>query len=169
MHQLQQQQHHPHQHHHPHHHQWSPDFGLRVTCPQCHGVIAPPVVSLHPYPRLALQWFRCPCQAILATPDALVLKLIARLRSGQAVYPGLGMEAQLAMAYYMEEERNDVTQRHLIALPTREWEAPTGSYPEEHRTCGVCMESYSEGETLRTLPCLHFFHASCCDPWLVSF
>ncbi|CAM9530819.1 unnamed protein product, partial [Chrysoparadoxa australica] len=32
--------------------------------------------------------------------------------------------------------------------------------------CVVCLEQYSEGEVLRTLPCLHRFHAQCIDPWL---
>jgi hypothetical protein len=32
--------------------------------------------------------------------------------------------------------------------------------------CCICLESWAPGETQRTLPCLHFFHAQCVDPWL---
>jgi hypothetical protein len=34
--------------------------------------------------------------------------------------------------------------------------------------CMVCLESLSEGELLRQLPCQHSFHVSCIDPWLLE-
>ncbi|XP_019433021.1 PREDICTED: E3 ubiquitin-protein ligase SDIR1-like isoform X2 [Lupinus angustifolius] len=33
-------------------------------------------------------------------------------------------------------------------------------------TCSVCLEQVNVGDTLRSLPCLHQFHANCIDPWL---
>eukprot|EP01064_Diplonema_japonicum_P031549 TRINITY_DN5697_c0_g1_i1.p1 TRINITY_DN5697_c0_g1~~TRINITY_DN5697_c0_g1_i1.p1 ORF type:complete len:371 (+),score=29.45 TRINITY_DN5697_c0_g1_i1:201-1313(+) len=38
--------------------------------------------------------------------------------------------------------------------------------PEENKSCAICLESFDNGDTLRTLPCLHFFHPSCVDRWL---
>ncbi|KAF7210937.1 E3 ubiquitin-protein ligase RNF115 isoform X1 [Nothobranchius furzeri] len=32
--------------------------------------------------------------------------------------------------------------------------------------CPVCREEYSSGESVRKLPCLHFFHDECIVPWL---
>ena len=32
--------------------------------------------------------------------------------------------------------------------------------------CEVCLCEYQDGETLRTLPCLHHFHMLCIDPWI---
>ncbi|KAL5569053.1 hypothetical protein UlMin_025628 [Ulmus minor] len=32
--------------------------------------------------------------------------------------------------------------------------------------CSVCLEQVNMGELVRSLPCLHQFHASCIDPWL---
>ncbi|KAI4382826.1 hypothetical protein MLD38_008738 [Melastoma candidum] len=37
---------------------------------------------------------------------------------------------------------------------------------EDALTCTVCLEQVSAGELIRSLPCLHQFHADCIDPWL---
>ncbi|GMN41472.1 hypothetical protein TIFTF001_010699 [Ficus carica] len=37
---------------------------------------------------------------------------------------------------------------------------------EDELTCSVCLEQVNVGELIRTLPCLHQFHANCIDPWL---
>lgn len=34
--------------------------------------------------------------------------------------------------------------------------------------CLVCQCSYEEGESLRCLPCKHFFHEDCIDQWLLT-
>ncbi|XP_065009699.1 E3 ubiquitin-protein ligase SDIR1-like isoform X3 [Musa acuminata AAA Group] len=38
--------------------------------------------------------------------------------------------------------------------------------PEDELTCSVCLEQVGVGELIRSLPCLHQFHAICIDPWL---
>lgn len=35
-----------------------------------------------------------------------------------------------------------------------------------HETCSVCLQDFADGESVRTLPCLHHFHLGCVDPWL---
>ncbi|KAH0673291.1 hypothetical protein KY284_024378, partial [Solanum tuberosum] len=37
---------------------------------------------------------------------------------------------------------------------------------DDELTCSVCLEQVNDGELLRSLPCLHQFHANCIDPWL---
>jgi hypothetical protein len=32
--------------------------------------------------------------------------------------------------------------------------------------CSICLGPYEEGESVRTVRCLHKFHAECIDPWL---
>ncbi|KAL2945610.1 E3 ubiquitin-protein ligase SDIR1 [Bienertia sinuspersici] len=37
---------------------------------------------------------------------------------------------------------------------------------EDELTCSVCLEQVNVGELIRSLPCLHQYHANCIDPWL---
>ncbi|GAB2288669.1 E3 ubiquitin-protein ligase sdir1 [Dionaea muscipula] len=37
---------------------------------------------------------------------------------------------------------------------------------DDELTCSVCLEQVNAGELIRSLPCLHQFHANCIDPWL---
>ncbi|KAI4307609.1 hypothetical protein L6164_030781 [Bauhinia variegata] len=37
---------------------------------------------------------------------------------------------------------------------------------DDELTCSVCLEQVNVGDLLRSLPCLHQFHANCIDPWL---
>ncbi|KAF4758259.1 hypothetical protein FOZ63_018907 [Perkinsus olseni] len=47
---------------------------------------------------------------------------------------------------------------------------PRWRYDEQHkqRTCAICMEEYTPACFMRTLPCLHHFHATCIDRWLLE-
>ena len=48
------------------------------------------------------------------------------------------------------------------ALPTRMVTAT------EVAECAVCLDGFREGELLRTLPCMHEYHAACIDAWLLK-
>ncbi|KAH1196698.1 E3 ubiquitin-protein ligase SDIR1 [Glycine max] len=37
---------------------------------------------------------------------------------------------------------------------------------DDDLSCSVCLEQVNVGDVLRSLPCLHQFHANCIDPWL---
>ena len=52
-------------------------------------------------------------------------------------------------------------------LPVRTYTDPgAGGGGGEQKECMVCLSEYSAGEEIKTLPCLHFFHTPCIDPWL---
>lgn len=35
-------------------------------------------------------------------------------------------------------------------------------------TCAICFEDYQAGDTMRVMPCLHRFHVSCIDQWILQ-
>lgn len=37
---------------------------------------------------------------------------------------------------------------------------------EEEHQCSICLEAFQDKEVVKTLPCLHHFHASCIEEWL---
>lgn len=49
-------------------------------------------------------------------------------------------------------------------LPTFPYEVDLAS--KDQPMCVICMDEFSEGETLRQLPCGHRFHILCIDAWL---
>jgi len=38
----------------------------------------------------------------------------------------------------------------------------------EQKSCCICIECFVEGDSVRTLPCKHNFHAKCIDRWLLQ-
>uniref|UniRef100_A0A0K8TT60 Putative ring finger protein 11 sid n=1 Tax=Tabanus bromius TaxID=304241 RepID=A0A0K8TT60_TABBR len=46
---------------------------------------------------------------------------------------------------------------------------PIGSYDgcKKLRECVICMVEFSIGEAVRYLPCMHTYHVSCIDDWLM--
>jgi len=54
--------------------------------------------------------------------------------------------------------------RDISVYPTHAY--VVGSFPEDKNTCPICLSGYEEGEEIRTIPCLHFYHRECIDEWL---
>ena len=39
---------------------------------------------------------------------------------------------------------------------------------EANKKCMICITEYEDSESVRTMPCLHYFHTECIDKWLLS-
>ncbi|KAG5607512.1 hypothetical protein H5410_029004 [Solanum commersonii] len=67
-----------------------------------------------------------------------------------------------------------MTEEEINALPVHKYkkkQEPANAVgvtknSDDELTCSVCLEQVNDGELIRSLPCLHQFHANCIDPWL---
>eukprot|EP00066_Takifugu_rubripes_P030166 XP_011619432.1 PREDICTED: histone acetyltransferase p300-like [Takifugu rubripes] len=78
------------------------------------------------------------------------------------------LEGDYEALLQFEEQQGAVVVRSLSSqeisrFPTKKFGSGTcaGS-----AVCNVCLCDYTDGETLRTLPCLHSYHRDCIDHWL---
>lgn len=63
---------------------------------------------------------------------------------------------------------NGVTQDVIDDLPAHAFKKDTHgamSQKTDHE-CRICLSTFSEGEAVKTLPCLHMYHQNCIDNWL---
>merc|ERR1719316_887439 len=69
---------------------------------------------------------------------------------------------------HLQQNRSGASSRE-IDLHTASWVVDDVSkLPEELRSCCVCLEDVCVGDAVRTLPCLHTFHAKCAEDWLAK-
>lgn len=67
---------------------------------------------------------------------------------------------------HLQQNRNGASTQE-IDLSTAAWTVDdVTKLPEELRTCCVCLEEVCVHQKVRTLPCLHTFHAECAEEWL---
>jgi len=46
---------------------------------------------------------------------------------------------------------------------------PDGATSKDHTQetcCQICLSGFSEGDNIKTLPCVHMYHTDCIDKWL---
>jgi hypothetical protein len=41
-----------------------------------------------------------------------------------------------------------------------------GDVGDGAEACSICLDDFATGERVKVLPCQHFFHVTCIDPWL---
>lgn len=72
----------------------------------------------------------------------------------------------------VKSERWAMKAKHEIAkLPSTKFCMSMAKGKDENDSgvkCLVCQFAYEEGETIRHLPCMHYFHHECVDQWLMA-
>jgi hypothetical protein len=72
-------------------------------------------------------------------------------------------QQQQQQQLHLQPRSRQVYLQRVAALPVAEvYDVGTMADKE----CQVCLSGYALGDTFKTLPCLHFYHADCIDPWL---
>ncbi|CAK9167578.1 unnamed protein product [Ilex paraguariensis] len=71
-------------------------------------------------------------------------------------------------AGFLNSTGSPMHQASSSAIAEKKQETINGSIKasDDDLTCSVCLEQVNVGELIRSLPCLHQFHANCIDPWL---
>lgn len=84
------------------------------------------------------------------------------IRSSQVYY--LTPNVQRTADQLTEEEQIKLLKRMALIQ-----QLPSASYDEnkKNKECVICMIDFELGDTIKCLPCMHSFHQSCIDAWLV--
>lgn len=75
-------------------------------------------------------------------------------------------EYMQAEALGMQVERRGLTTAAIEAIPSRVVTERDVEVSGDEWTCAVCLNAIKGGQTVRVLPCPHFFHQECIDQWL---
>ncbi|KAE8281956.1 E3 ubiquitin-protein ligase RNF115 [Larimichthys crocea] len=100
-----------------------------------------------------------------ATPAALSNMLQLYANPGDYAWGQGGLDAVITeLLGQLENTGPPPAQKEMIST------LPTVCIAQEQTDCRlecpVCREEYSLGESVRKLPCLHYFHSECIVPWL---
>jgi len=79
-----------------------------------------------------------------------------------------GQRRAVPLAWLLElmhmERNNSANDSDIAALPTRTLADTTGL--GEQTKCLICLDDFSDGDEIKTLPCLHIYHQACVERWL---
>mmetsp|Transcript_22097 Transcript_22097/g.54093 ORF Transcript_22097/g.54093 Transcript_22097/m.54093 type:complete len:483 (-) Transcript_22097:492-1940(-) len=98
--------------------------------------------------------------------------LVQQLHNQLAMLPYVPQQSvnqSLAQLLRAQPIQQGVSQQVIQSLPTRKYKKESTEKTDEKNKfnqCRICLEEYEDDETLRTLPCFHFYHQSCIDKWL---
>jgi len=58
------------------------------------------------------------------------------------------------------------SKEQIDRLVSKVYDSATTFADHHDSSCAICMDAYTQGQTLRFLPCEHHYHAICVDEWL---
>lgn len=79
-------------------------------------------------------------------------------------YPPRNRNAALPMTL---EEIEEISPLRCAGLNNTKTDNEINQEYERPDNCVICCDIFNKNELHRTLPCLHTFHATCIDPWLL--
>jgi len=62
----------------------------------------------------------------------------------------------------------NAAKKAISKMPVRTVRSGDSDCNNEYEQCAVCIDMYKVSDALRILPCKHFFHKTCIDPWLIE-
>ncbi|CAH2036281.1 unnamed protein product [Thlaspi arvense] len=71
---------------------------------------------------------------------------------------------RLQVSYECNKKPQGLTQGAIDGLNRQTFSS--AEVKTERRDCSICLESFTIGDMLISLPCTHSFHSSCLNPWL---
>jgi hypothetical protein len=87
---------------------------------------------------------------------------------GGADIDGMSYE-QLLQAFGDGSENRGADEYAIASLPTSRITTEHANCENtDHNNCSICLEHFKPGDSKKSLPCLHGFHAQCVDKWLRS-
>ncbi len=117
-----------------------------------------------------IDWAHLDNQGLHAAVSAIVRVHAALHAAGGAADGEAQVLQQQLSALYAQAGKSGAAglpEDQLALLPTCECDAPMLlQLSERHTTCAICHDDFAIGDSLRTLPCQHTYHASCVGHWL---
>ena len=77
---------------------------------------------------------------------------------------GMTYEQMMELAEQLGAVSQGVSAEVIDTFPT--WTYRARDANDEAPCCSVCLCDAEDGDTLRTLPCMHTYHKDCIDKWL---
>ena len=74
---------------------------------------------------------------------------------------------QLQELQIEERQHTPLGEAATRALPCKTFAQARGETSGKE-TCAICVEEFKDKDITRVLPCNHFFHPDCIDPWLID-
>ncbi len=100
--------------------------------------------------------------------EIMFLSTIFNMRSNESLLHVLNLMNNI-MERTDDEEKQTATNEEIKELGTQEFSTVGLDYKEKNSEfCTICQENYSDDSNLKILPCGHFFHCECIEPWLLN-
>ena len=87
----------------------------------------------------------------------------------------LELQERMGFAYRgaTEDQISRLPRSIFQEVEEKQSSASVGDQPKHENgtcstTCAICLEDYTKGQEIRTLPCMHNFHSACVDKWLLT-